>query len=125
MRSTIFAGMAGALGIVLCGAWFGVTPAQAQSSNCYETFWPSGHAVEIEACEYSGGSTSGYTILRNLSGQNIDVCWTLHFRNGRSDRGCHSGLRAGTEAKSSCYSCNRNSGGPVESVSWRSVRPST
>lgn len=108
------------------GAYFTGVPAsskaQAQSSSCYSTFWPGGRAVEIEACEYDGGG-SGYTILRNNSGQDMSVCWTLHFGNGESSRGCHSGFRAHAEAESSCYRCSHKNGGGLVDVTWRKVEP--
>lgn len=95
----------------------------AQGSECYRTFWPSGHQVEISACEYGGGSTSGYTVLRNRTNRDMYVCWTLHYGNGREFKGCNFRVRPGDEARSSCYSCNRRQGG-LKDVTWRTVKPS-
>lgn len=95
-----------------------------QPSSCYRTFWPSGRAVEIEACEYSQNSTSGYTILRNNSGRDMHVCWTLHYADGTTAGGCNFRIRARQEAKSSCSPCSRKRAGVVD-VTWRTVKPSS
>lgn len=96
--------------------------AKAQPSSCYKTFWPGGRAVEIEACEYQGGG-SGYTILRNNTGRDMYVCWTLHYGNGRSFKGCNFRLNARDEARSSCHSCSFKNGGGLVNVTWREVKP--
>lgn len=96
-----------------------MSEAHAAQDECYSTFWPtSGRVVEIEACERGGGSTSGYTILRNNTSQDISVCWTLHFGNGDTSSGCNSRLRAGDARSASCYSCNRQHKGGVVNVTW-------
>ena len=102
----------------------GASPAAAQGSSCYRTFWPNGREVAIEACEYGQG-TSGYTILRNNSRRDMHVCWTFHFGNGRESRGCNLRIRAGEEARASCFLCNGKSGGRLTRVTWRTVKPAT
>lgn len=97
--------------------------AQAQSSSCYATYWPNGRAVEIEGCEYTDGG-SGYTILRNNTDRDMSVCWTLHYGNGRSAKGCNFRVRAHQEAKSSCHQCSHKNGGGLVDVTWREVKPS-
>ena len=97
--------------------------AKARSSNCYATFFPSGRAVEIEACEHDGGG-SGYTIMRNNTGRDMYVCWTLHFGNGTSNRGCNFRVKAHDVGESSCSSCSRQKSGGLVDVTWRKVEPS-
>lgn len=102
-----------------------IKDAHADDDFCYTTFWPSsGRVVEIEACERGGGSSSGYTILRNNTNQTINVCWTLQFGDGSTDSGCNSRLRAGAERKASCYNCNRQHRGGVVDVSWTRLEAS-
>lgn len=96
-----------------------IKEARAADGACYATYWPSsGRVVEIETCERGGGSTSGYTILRNNTNQAINVCWKLHFGDGSTDKGCNSRLRVGAERSASCYNCNRQHRGGVVDVTW-------
>lgn len=100
---------------------FTVDAAVAQPSSCYTTFWPSrGRVVEIDACDYDSGG-SGYIVLRNLTRDDLSVCWTLHFADGSTSDGCRSRLAAGDESRSSCSSCSRKKTGGVRTVTWRKV----
>jgi hypothetical protein len=97
---------------------------KAQESDCYATFWPnSARGVTMKICANTGGSRSGYTIIRNDTDRTMDVCWTIEFEDASDSQGCYSGLRPGQESRSSCYACNPSSGGPVSDVIWRRVDP--
>ncbi|MEE4250710.1 MAG: hypothetical protein V2I38_08990 [Alcanivoracaceae bacterium] len=111
----LFAGLA-----LLLVTGFSIQQASA-NDFCYSTFWPSdGRVVELDTCEYTNGS-SGFIVLTNVSNQVLDVCWTLEFNDGSTEKGCHSGLRPGVESRSSCYRCNMKTGGRVRDVIWRKV----
>lgn len=120
------------LGLIVSGIFaLGVGPvpiiqsAQAQPSECYDTFSPrAAPGITMEMCKYSGDRKSGYFILRNNTGRSMDVCWTIKYQNAPDGGACHNNLRNGQEVRPSCYNCNPNSGGPALDVVWRKVEPS-
>ncbi|WP_308912055.1 hypothetical protein [Pseudokordiimonas caeni] len=98
-----------------------VAGASAQASTCYSTFWPSGNrVVEIDTCDYNNGG-SGYIVKANVSNRTIDLCWTLHFDDGSTEKGCHFALHPGEESASSCHRCSRKKSGGVVDVTFRKV----
>jgi hypothetical protein len=89
-------------------------PTQAQASHCYTRYSGSGGTVDV--CEYVTGG-SGYIILTNNSVPQSRgmLCFSILFLDGRVSNGCNRVLRPGQSSRSSCYSCNRRTGG-VRSV---------
>lgn len=109
------------------GILLGAPPAKAQiNDHCYRTFWPTSvPGIKIHACEYGGNDKSGYTVETNDTNRAYDVCYTLHFGNGKTFKGCDINSKPGEEWQSGCYYCNRQSGnGGLVDVDWRKVEPS-
>lgn len=98
-------------------------PGEGQLKGCYRSFHPTRQKqVILTACEREGGG-SGFYRLENRTDQPLDVCWRLHYRDGTTTkRECHSGLKPGQNASSSCYSCSRKNTGGVVRVTWEKVQ---
>jgi len=120
-RKSVTCILAAALTATAIPASVGLLPgtaseANAQSYSCYRTFYTSG--VEMDVCNNTSGK-SGVYLVRNTSNVDRYVCWTLVFRDGSEQQGCKITLRARTEERSSCYSCNTQHRGGVVNVVWR------
>jgi hypothetical protein len=75
-----------------------------------ESWTHRGYPVSFQACSYEDGG-SGYYVVENNGTRAATVCWTINFNNGRSEKGCHSGLGAGQNSSGSCFLCGgKNTG---------------
>lgn len=116
MKFTVFSALV-SFGVLISGAAW-APPALA--NNCSKWTWDNENRFEMSLCERSSGG-SGYYILHNLTDRTLSVCWTIHFQNGKSSKGCRSSLEPREDSSASCYNCAPRNGGGITGVDLRKI----
>lgn len=116
--------MFGSIDVQPTGISVHIAKAHASGDRCYRTLWPSHYSgIELKACETESG-TSGYTVLTNNTDTTYDLCWTMHYARGHSDKGCHFKLKPGDQWRAGCPYCVRMGSGGLIDVDWTSIKAS-
>jgi hypothetical protein len=90
------------LKVAVALSFFAAVPAMADT--CTNVIRFDNGNLEFQACRYDSGG-SGYYTWSNESSSDMEICWTLTFPNGSSEKGCHSSLNSGQQSRASCVLC--------------------
>jgi hypothetical protein len=80
------------------------TALPAMADTCTEILRFDNGNLEFQACRYDSGG-SGYYKWKNESDSDMEICWTLTFPNGASEKGCNSTLNSGQVSGGTCVRC--------------------
>ena len=79
---------------------FSASPSWADTCTGWN---PIANKAALKSCTYTSGG-SGYTVLKNITGERAEVCYRVMFTDGGDFKGCRT-LDPGQEASTSCSQC--------------------
>ena len=97
---------------------FVIFAVNSMADKCYNTFYWDNIPVEMTPCLYSSGG-SGYIVFENLSNKDIEICWTIHYYDGYTNRGCKYRFKGNDKSHSSNFHLSKSKIQSIEITKFR------